>query len=191
MIAAAKKIGFPKQSIEHAIARGQGLSASGAALINFCFELMLPASGVAALIECQTDNKSRSLQDLREAIKKPPVQEAPTAYMFERRGKITFGDEPALQYGELFEHAVEAGAIDVKSEHDDSPTVYTEPSNATAVAEKLEKALGARPSTELVWEAKEDARVSEIDQATKEELQKLMTKLEADPSVQDIYLNLA
>ena len=52
LVANAKKAGFPKASIDAAIARGQGRSTSGAALENVTIEAMLP-NAIAAVIECQ------------------------------------------------------------------------------------------------------------------------------------------
>lgn len=59
----AKKNAVPKASIEAAIARGQGLSTTGAALESLVLEAILPPS-IATIIECQTDNKLRALADL-------------------------------------------------------------------------------------------------------------------------------
>jgi transcriptional/translational regulatory protein YebC/TACO1 len=59
----AKKNAVPKASIEAAMARGQGLSATGAALESLVLEAILPPS-IATIIECQTDNKLRALADL-------------------------------------------------------------------------------------------------------------------------------
>ena len=188
MIAAAKKAGFPKQSIENAIAHGQGLSASGVALESFLLEFMIPASGIAALVECQTDNKMRTLQDVREILKFFGATQTPTAYMFERRGKLTISGETGPQQEDVFDHAVDAGAVDVESQ-DESLFIYTEPSAVCSVAEKLEAALGLQPAIELVWEAKDDARVKIEDAEAEERIQRLISRLEDDPSVQNVNLN--
>ena len=59
LVVHAKKAGFPKSSIESAIARGQGVSPSGAMLETMTIEAMIPPS-IAAVIECQTDSKARA-----------------------------------------------------------------------------------------------------------------------------------
>ncbi|KAL8847069.1 MAG: hypothetical protein Q9198_011251, partial [Flavoplaca austrocitrina] len=68
LMAQAKKAGLPKDLIERAIARGKGVSLSGDPLQTLTVEAMLPAS-VSTIIECQTDNKKRTLEDLRLLVK--------------------------------------------------------------------------------------------------------------------------
>lgn len=198
LIAAAKKIGFPKASIEAAIARGQGISASGAALENLTIEFMLPDANVAAVIECQTDNKARTMQDVREALKHAGATVTPTAYMFDRRGKIVFEKPDGVGEEEIMDKAIEAGAVDVEVEEgegeDDGEgevvVVWTEPNEVSAVGEKMAELLGSRAKTqELVWEPKEDLMVEVKEGDVANKLERLMGKLEDESSVQGIYLN--
>ena len=184
----AKKAGFQKQSIENAIARGQGLSPSGAALESFMIEFMMPTSAVAGLIECATDNKNRSRSDINAILKDCDATQAPTAFMFDRRGKVFFRADAGVKFDALFELAVNTGAIDVISEQDGF-IVYTEPSEVVAVAGRLEAVLRIQPTVELTWTAKDDAKVKIENAEMEGRLQMLVSKLEDDTSVQDIYLN--
>ena len=188
LITAAKKSGFPKHSIEHAIARGQGISPSGAALEDLLIEFMLPASGTAALVECQTDNKSRTRQDVAIILKSFGATITPTAYMFERRGRLVFEAGTGLSEDKVFEAAVDAGAVDVKVD-EGSVVVFTEPGDLAAVAEKLAESVGHRPVGTLIWVAKDGAAVNIKDKGAKESLERLSAELEEEPSVQEIYLN--
>ncbi|TKA71829.1 hypothetical protein B0A49_06172, partial [Cryomyces minteri] len=86
-IATAKKSGFAKASIEAAIARGQGVSASGAKLESLTIEAILPPS-VAVVIDCETDNKLRTLADVRLLIKHYEGNVTPTNYLFAKKGRI-------------------------------------------------------------------------------------------------------
>lgn len=159
VITKAKKIGFPKASIENAISRGQGLSASGVALENVTIEAMVPPS-VAVIIECQTDSKPRTLADMRLAIKEAGGNVTPTNHLFERKGRVVF--ENSLNIGEtdIFDRAIEAGAIDVEVEEEGDVVVTTKPSQTTAVASALAQSSGFKiKSSDIIWDPKEDMMV--------------------------------
>src|SRR5436190_22490915 len=95
--------GFPKSSIEAAIARGQGISFTGAALESVILEAILPPS-VAFVIDCQTDSKLRLLQDLRLIIKNYGGTVTPTSYLFEKKGIIVFEkDERGIGVDEVLD----------------------------------------------------------------------------------------
>lgn len=114
VIASAKKAGFPKASIESSIARGQGTSASGAALESMVIEAMLPPS-IAIIVDLQTDNKARSLADLRMRLRSHKANPTPTSHMFHKAGRIVLekGDGRMTPDEVLYE-AVDAGAEDVE-----------------------------------------------------------------------------
>ncbi|KAF6223335.1 hypothetical protein HO133_000177 [Letharia lupina] len=159
VITAAKKQGFPKASIENAIARGQGRSPTGAALESLTIEAMLPPS-VAVIVECQTDSKARTLGDMKLAIKESGGSMTPTSHMFDRKGKIVFEGSKDIGEEEIFDHAIEAGAIDVQMEDEGKVVVYAESSQTTAVAENLVNSSGLKvESLDIVWDPKEDMMV--------------------------------
>ena len=160
MITAAKKQGFPKASIENAIARGQGRSSTGAALELLTIEAMIPPS-VAVIVECQTDSKARTLADMKKAIKDSGGTTTPTSHMFDRKGKIVFERSRDVGEEEIFDQAVEAGAIDVQMEDDGKVVVYAESSQTTAVAETLAESSGLKvESLDIVWDPKKDIMVN-------------------------------
>ena len=176
LIAAAKKVGFPKASIESAIARGQGQSLSGAALESLTVEVLLPPA-IAAIIECQTDSKARTLQDLREVFKDYGATMTPTNYLFERKGRITFEASQDLDEDAFLEQAIEAGALDVERGEDGLVIVYTKPADLTSVAAAMEPALGLKvESSEFIWDPKEDTKVEVDSPATEEKLTKLISR---------------
>lgn len=123
--------GFPKTSVDSAIARGQGVSSTGAALQPVVVEAMLPAS-IAVVIDCQSSSKARTLQELRAIIKRHEGNVTPTCYMFSKRGRIVIerdGDgSPDAE--DLLDEAVEAGAEDVDVDDDGNIVV----SNADRMA---------------------------------------------------------
>lgn len=158
-ITAAKKQGLPKASIESAIARGQGRSITGAVLESLTIEAMVPPS-VAVIVECQTDSKLRTLNELKTAIRYAGGTITPTSHMFDRRGKIVFEASEGISEGEIFDQAVEAGAIDVQTEEDGKLVIYTETSHTTAVADTLATSSGLKSeSSDIVWVPKEDMMV--------------------------------
>ena len=186
LIAMAKKHSFPKAAIENAIARGQGISSKGTALESLTVEAIIPPS-VAAIIECQTDSKARTLADMRNAIKEFGGSVAPTIHLFERRGKLVFEKVKGLDETEVFDKAIEAEATDVMMEEDGSLVVYAAPHQTTAIAQNLSDMLGLRvQSSDLVWDPKEETKV-EVDSA--DVLEAFLDRIQDDPSVQGIYLN--
>ena len=160
VITAAKKQGFPKASIENAIARGQGRSATGAALESLTIEAMVPPS-VAIIVECQTDSKARTLNDMKLAIKDYGGTMTPTSHMFDRKGKIVFEGSKKFGEEEIFDLAVEAGATDVQVDDDGKVVISAESSQTTAVADTVAKSSGLKvESQDIIWDPKEDMMVN-------------------------------
>ena len=138
----AKKGQLSKTAIEHAIARGQGKSMSGQALENVTIEAMLP-HGVAAMIECQTDNKARTLTDIRYIISKAGGTATPTAFLFEKKGRISFEAQEKVGVEDALEDAIEAGALDIVAE-EEKLVVETEPGRRNGCCpEAAEKAAAS------------------------------------------------
>ena len=162
IITAAKKQGLPKASIESAIARGQGRSPTGAALEYLTIEAMFPPS-VAVIVECQTDSKQRTLNDLKFAIKESGGTMTPTSHMFDKKGKIVFAASESIGEEDIFDQAVEAGAVDVQMEEVGKVVVYTESSQTTAVADALATSSGLKPEhLDIIWDPKESMMADEV-----------------------------
>ena len=185
----AASIGFAKTSIAAALARGQGLSPSGTVLAPYSIELMHAPTGAAAIVDCLTDNKAKTLQHVREAMRLHDASATATEWMFERRGRIVFGprhgsaseegkETPAPEeWSEEMEMlyvdaASAAGALDVEFPladpggvaedlEDAHAVVYTEPQQMAAVAAAMGKAFGGvKPErAELVWVPKPDSTI--------------------------------
>ncbi|KAK2764949.1 hypothetical protein FQN54_008648 [Arachnomyces sp. PD_36] len=188
-ISNAKKASLPKSSIETSIARGQGISSSGAALESVTIEAMLPPS-VAAIIECQTDQKARLLQDVRHIIREMGGTVTPTSYLFERKGKIVFEKVEGLNVDDYLDPAIEAGALDVTEDEEGRLTVYTEPTDTKAASEKLAESTGLKiESCEVVWDPNKDTMTKVEDEEAAKNLEDLVAAVREDSSVQEIYLN--
>jgi len=194
-IAIAKRAGFPKTSISAAIDRGQGISASGVPLTSVTLEFMLPPS-IAAVAEFHTDSKARTMQDVRDILKHFGGTLTPTTYMFDRKAKIVFEKPQGVDEEEILDKAIDAGVLDVEvvekedGEDVDRVVVFTEPAEMTTVGEKLSADLGMKMSSqEFIWDPKDDNKVELDDADVADQLEKLIAKLEEDPSLQGVYVN--
>jgi len=184
--------GFPKALMEAAIARGQGRSATGAALENLTLEVIMPPT-VGMVIDIETDNRARSLMELRFLVKCHGGTVTSTNYLFQKKGRVSFEkDERNLGVDEVLDEAIEAGAEDVEIDEDGNIVVWTEPNRTTVAAEALARNLGLKvQSSDIIWDANEDTRVRlESDTAVKA-LSDFVEALQDNPNVQGVYANVA
>ncbi|KAI9036682.1 post-initiation translation factor DPC29 [Aspergillus affinis] len=188
-LANAKRIGLPKHIIDTAIARGQGISLSGKALEAMTCEAMLPHS-VAVVIECQTDLKTRTLQDVRHAIKTRGGTSTPTTFLFEKKGRIIFEKKDGLDPDDYMEQAIEAGATDIGADEEGRLYVLTEPAGTKSVGESLSKLTGlAVDVSEIIWDPNPDTLVELKTEEQIKETEDTIAFIREVPAVQDIYLN--
>jgi transcriptional/translational regulatory protein YebC/TACO1 len=162
---------------------------SGAALESLTIEAMLPPS-VATVIECQTDSKARTLQDLRAVIKDYGGAVASTSYFFQKKGKIVFGPSDLVHLDDIFDRALEAGATDLDEDDEGRIVVYTEPTSTVSVANTLAEATGLKlDSSDIIWDPNQETMVKiDNDQAIKK-LDDCVAAIQEDSSVQGVYLN--
>lgn len=188
-LANAKRASIPKTVIEAAIARGQGLSVTGQALESLTIETMLPGS-VAAVVECQTDQKARVLQDVRHLIKDAGGTVTPTTFLFEKKGRVVMEKNEGLNADDYLDQAIEAGAMDLTMDDTGRLVVYTDPSETKRVGETFSKLSGFPiEELEIFWDPNKDTLVEVQDESQAKVLEDLLSTLREDPSVQDIYVN--
>lgn len=188
-ISNAKRGGFSKASIEGAIARGQGRSASGQALENVTIEVVVPPA--ALIIDCQTDSKARALQDLRMILKKYGAREGPAAYLFEKRGRSIFMPKDGVGVDEVFESALELGALDVEEGDEGRIVVDTEVESTKTAEKQIAEDLKLEiDSSETVWHPNADTQVEEMEEAVYTSLAKLQEELEDYDDVRAVYSNV-
>ncbi|KAL8933323.1 MAG: hypothetical protein Q9216_006419 [Gyalolechia sp. 2 TL-2023] len=192
LVAQAKKAGLPKEIIERAIAKARGVSLSGDALETVTLEAMLPPS-ISAIIECRTDNKNRTLGDLRLLVKNVGGTVTPTSHAFERRGRIILESGGIIEEEKVMDCVLELGALDMEIEEDDnSVSVYTEPSQTASIASGLAESLGLSiRNYEIVWVPRPESKVEvdEPENSTQLSFEKIIGRIEEDSSVQAIYHN--
>lgn len=190
-ITIAKKAAVPKASIEAALARGQGLSATGAALESLVVEAVLPAS-VATIIECQTDNKLRALAELRLVVKDAKGTISTVGYLFEKKGRIILRQKDGMGVDEVLEPALDAGVQDVEEDEEGRVVLYTEPAQTKTIAQKLAKDLDMEiEESEIIYDPNEDTRVPLDEEGSAKEIGTFLDGLQEVQGVQGVYMNWA
>lgn len=184
-IAAAKAINLPKDRIEAAIRKGTGQEAGGD-LTEVFYEGYAPG-GVAVIVEAATDNRNRSVADIRHLMGKNggSMGEAGcVAWMFERKGVLVF-DKNAYSEETLMEAALEAGADDLHDEGD-SWEIHTAMADFNAVREAFENAGLEMLSAEL---SMVPATTVAVDLESGRKLLKFLDALEDNDDVQKVHTN--
>jgi YebC/PmpR family DNA-binding regulatory protein len=185
-IAKARAANMPKDNIERAIVRATG-GADGEDLAELTYEGYGP-DGVAYLVDVMTDNKNRTLAEVKHAFNKAGgslASAGSVAWQFERKGYIVV-DPAGVDFDELFLTAAEAGADDVVNE-DDAIVVYTPKEQFGAVENALTEAGYKVTESELRWEAKNESAV-DLDKAIQN--MRLQERLEELDDVQMVASNL-
>jgi len=184
-ISAAKAVNMPKDNIDRAIKKGAG-ELDGSTFDEVMYEGYGPG-GVAVLVESLTDNRNRTVADLRYIFSRNSgnLGEAGcVSWIFEKFGVISL-DKNGTDEERLMEVALEAGAQDVKDEGA-SLDVLAEPSSFWAVREALEGAGFGITEAEVTMIPK--TTVS-LDGRDAEKMLRLMDSLEDNDDVQKVYAN--
>jgi YebC/PmpR family DNA-binding regulatory protein len=177
---------MPKENIERAIKRGTG-ELEGEKLEAFAFEALGP-SGIAIIIEGITDNKNRTLGDMKQILNQyngKLANEGSIKWMFDRKGVVIISNSQlpiSKDETELF--MIEAGADDIKW-HNEFLEIIMKPEELDKVKKNLEEKKFIIESASLDWVAKE-----EIEITNKESLEKLFEALDDNDAVHNIYSNL-
>ncbi len=185
-IAAAKMENMPKENILRAIRKGTG-ETGGSDYEEVIYEGYGP-EGVALMVQSLTDNKNRTVADLRHLFAKyggSLGEPGCVAWMFEKKGVIVF-DKDAVDEDELLEAALECGAEDVQPT-ESQYEVLTDPTRFVEVKEALE-AQGFTPVfAELQLHPKTTVHIEEEERAQK--VLKLVESLEDHDDVNNVFAN--
>ena len=185
-IEAARTVNMPNATIERAIERGSGADAQ--ALERVLYESFGPG-GAAVLIDAATDNKFRTVAQVKQIITRHGGSVAtPGAvqYLFTRKGFITVRNV-GISEDEFLTHAVDAGASDI-SVRVDAYDAYTEPADLPSVAAKLTAMGLSVVDSGHVWKSTVSIQ---LDGANAKSLASLRSELEALDDVQHVYDNAA
>lgn len=174
-----------RETINRAIARGAG-GEDDSNMEEVTYE-GYGSGGIAVLVECLTDNRNRTVAEVRHAFSKHGGNlgtDGSVAYLFERKGQIFF--EEGVDEEQLMDAALEAGAEDVVTNDDGTVEVLTEWTEFITVKDALE-AAGLTPAGGEV--AMIASTQTELDLAGAEKIMKLIDRLEDLDDVQNVYTN--
>ena len=174
-----------RDTIDRAIARGAG-TGDGDDMEELTYEGYGPG-GVAILIEAMTDNRNRTVAEVRHAFTKRGGNlgtDGSVAYLFTRKGQISF---PAgIDEEKLMEVALDAGAEDIESNEDGSMDVITPWEDFSAVKEALSEAGLEAEGGEVTMIPSNSV---ELDASSAESIVGLVDMLEDLDDVQNVYTN--
>jgi len=185
-VLAAKNENMPRDNIDRAIKKGTGEIGGGVAYEELTYEGYGPG-GVAVLVEIMTDNKNRTVAEIRHIFSKHGGnlgENGCVSWLFDKKGSIVF-DRKAINEDELIELALEVGADDIREEENEIE-ILTDPSMLENVRDALEgkglkyvqASIGMIPQNTV-----------KLDEGKAEQMLKMIDKLEDNDDVQNVYAN--
>ena len=188
VIAKAKANNMPNDTIERGIKKAAGDASS----VNYelvTYEGYGP-NGTAIIVDALTDNKNRTAANVRNAFTKGNGNigtQGCVSYMFDRKGQIIVAKEDCdMDADELMMLALDAGAEDVVEE-EDSYEILTDPDDFSAVRETLEEKQIPMAAAEVTMIPQ--SYVELTDEQDLYHINKLLSLLEEDDDVQEVYHN--
>jgi YebC/PmpR family DNA-binding regulatory protein len=174
---------MPKDTIERAVKRGSG----GLEGVNY-EEIRYEGYGIngaAVIVDCMTDNRTRTVADVRHAFSKYGGNlgtDGSVAFLFKHCGQLVFA--PGTDEDKLMEAALDAGAEDVVGNDDGSLEVITGPYDFVAVRERLQAAGFTPEFAEVTMKPVTEINMAGDDAAR---MQKLLDAIEGIDDVQEVY----
>jgi len=184
-VASAKAQNMPKDNFERAIKKGTG-DLDGVNYEEILYEGYGPG-GVAVLVECLTDNKNRTIADVRYIFNKAGGNvgtDGCVAWMFDKKGLISVSKEDSDEET-LMEVALEAGAEDIKDEGDVFE-IITEPGDFDEVKEAVDNAQIPCQMAEITMLPQ---NMTAVDGKEAEQVIKFMDALDDCDDIQKFYTN--
>jgi YebC/PmpR family DNA-binding regulatory protein len=181
----AKGQSMPKDNIDRAVKRGAG-ELDGAEYVEIRYEGYGPG-GSAVMVDCMTDNKNRSVADVRHAFAKFGGNlgaDGSVNYLFNHVGLL--GYPAGSSEDAIMEAAIEAGAEDVLVDDDTSIEVITDPDEFESVRDAMREAGFEPENAELTMRASTSA---ELDLKAAGSMVKMLDMLEDLDDVQNVYSN--
>jgi len=174
---------MPKDTVERAIKRGSG-ELEGVSYEEIRYE-GYGISGAAVIVDCMTDNRIRTVAEVRHAFAKYGGNlgtDGSVAFLFKHCGQLMYA--PGTSEDKVMDAALDAGAEDVIANDDGSIEVITSPGDFLAVKEKLEKAGLKAEVAEVTMKATTENPLNADDSG---KMQKLLDVLESLDDVQEVY----
>ncbi|MGB5259231.1 MAG: YebC/PmpR family DNA-binding transcriptional regulator [Gammaproteobacteria bacterium] len=174
-----------KDTIARAIKRGSGVQ-DGENFEEVRYEGYGPG-GVAVMVDCLTDNRNRTVAEVRHAFTKAGGNlgtDGSVAYQFSKTGILTY--PPGSDEDALMEAALEAGADDVVGNDDGSFDVLTQPDAFIDIRDAMKAAGLAPEQAEVTMRA---ANITPLELADAEKMVRMLERLEDLDDVQEVYSN--
>lgn len=179
----ARENNMPKDTVENAIKRGSG-QLEGVNYEELRYE-GYGINGAAVMVDCMTDNKTRTVAEVRHAFAKNGGNlgtDGSVAFLFKHCGQMIFA--PGTDENGLMEVALDAGAEDISTNDDGSIEVIAAPNDFVNVKQTLE-AAGYKPELAEVTMKPANEVIFTGDDGAK--MQKLLDALENLDDVQEVY----
>jgi YebC/PmpR family DNA-binding regulatory protein len=181
----AKAVQMPKETMERAIIRGAG-GQDGAELVQLVYEGYGPG-GVAVMVETMTDNKNRTVAEVRHAFSKAGGNlgtDGSVAYLFEKKGQILFAG--AGQEDAILEAAIDAGAEEFEVADDGTVEITTPPEDFGRIKDALASAGFEAEGAEV---AMIPQTYTDLNDEQSEKVLRLLDLLEDLDDVTNLYTN--
>ena len=179
---------MPQNNIQRAIEKGAGLDAAEK-IEEIIYEGYGPG-GAAILILCTTDNRNRTVADLRSYFSKYHgkfAESGAVGWMFIKRGEIKISKSSFKNQDQIYELAIEAGAEDIDFADEECAVIITKPEELEKVQKNI-LAKSIKPiETQLSYHAKEHIEITDPDSA--KNIVKLLEAIEEHDDVQEVYSN--
>lgn len=184
----AKSVNMPNENIQRAIEKGIGKGKE-----NLLEELTIESfgtGGVAIIVEAITDNKNRALAEIKNILSKYNGRLAETGsvrWMFKRQGEINIVYPEKSSKEDLELRAIDSGAEDINFKENNILEVLVKPEELEKVKNNLkEKGIEAE-SSGVIWTPNQ---IIEIDEKTRQDIDKLFEELDGQEDVDEIYSNV-
>lgn len=186
-IALAKSVNMPNDNVNKAIKKGVG-GDKGENWETIVYEGYGPHN-VAVIVECLTDNKNRTISNVRAAFTKNNGNIGATnsvMYMFDRKGYIEV-EKSSLDEDTLTEHVLESGAEDIDSSDDEVYLITTDPTELGNVHRYLEEQEVSIKTSSIDLVPQNKIEITESGKA--QQVIKFIDALEDDDDVQKVFTN--
>ncbi len=185
----AKENLLPQPNIQRAIEKGAGIGDENSKIEDIMYEGYGPG-GAAILIQCTTDNKNRTVADLRNFFTKyhgKLAESGAVSWMFVKRGEIKISATAFKNQNEVYELAIEAGAEDIDFSGEEYAIIITKPEELEKVQKNILVKNIKPVETTISYAPKEHIEIADPDHA--KNLVKLLESVEDHDDVQNVYSN--
>ena len=185
----ARKVSMPKETLERAIKKGAGLTGEAVHFEHVIYEGFAPHR-VAVMVECLTDNVSRTAPEMRVLFRKGQLgTSGSVSWDFDHVGMIEA--EPAAKGADPEVAAIEAGAQDFEAGEEGSTIFLTDATDLDLVSRALPAHGFTVLSAKLGYKPKTPIDPASLSAADLEEVEAFLAAIDSNDDVQNVYVGLA